>query len=277
VEGTEHEGEVARVTGKIVVPADGAGTEAAARVADVLLLFAGGPRYLGVSAISRELGLSKAVVHRILQSLVSREMLDTDPDVAGYRLGPAAAALGASALRRFDARTAATPILRRLRDDTGETTTLSGLLGDQRVYLDQFESPREIKMTVEIGKRFPLHAGSSGKVILASLPTDRQDALLAQPLLPLTDRTITDVGELRSALAEIGRERVAVSVGERQSGAASVAAPLFGPDGEVHGSISICGPRDRFTPEALERYRVLVRDAAEEIRRSWAWLRGSRS
>ncbi|GHG56610.1 hypothetical protein LWP59_10510 [Amycolatopsis acidiphila] len=70
----------------------------------------------------------------------------------------------------------------------------------------------------------------------ASRPADRQDALLAQPLPPLTDRTITGVG-----------------------------------------SISICGPRDHFTPEALERYRVLVRDAAEEIRRSWAWLRGSRS
>ena len=68
--------------------AESPGTETAARVADVLLLFAGGPQYLGVSAISRELGLSKAVVHRILQSLVSREMLRTDPGVPGYRLGP---------------------------------------------------------------------------------------------------------------------------------------------------------------------------------------------
>lgn len=135
---------------KPAAASDNTGTEAAARVADVLLLFTGGPRYLGVSAISRELDLSKAVVYRILQSLVSREMLATDPGVAGYRLGPAAVALGASALRRFDARVAATPVLRRLREETGETTTLSGLVGDERVYLDQFESPREIKMTVEL-------------------------------------------------------------------------------------------------------------------------------
>ncbi|MFI0355996.1 IclR family transcriptional regulator [Actinomadura sp. 9N407] len=256
---------------------DGVGTEAAARVADVLLLFAGGPRYLGVSAISRELGISKAVVHRILRSLVSREMLATDDGVPGYRLGPAAVALGVSALRRFDARAAAAPVLRRLRDQTGETTTLSGLVGDQRVYLDQFESRNEIKMTVEIGTRFPLHAGSSGKVILASLPADRREAILAGPRAALTERTVTGEAELRADLAVIGADGVAASMGERQADAGSVAAALLGPDGEVHGAISVCGPAYRFTPEAVERYRVLVREAAEEIRAGWAWLQDSAS
>jgi IclR family acetate operon transcriptional repressor len=260
---------------KPAVASDNAGTEAAARVADVLLLFTGGPRYLGVSTISRELDLSKAVVYRILQSLVSREMLATDPGVAGYRLGPAAVALGASALRRFDARVAAIPVLRRLRDETGETTTLSGLVGDERVYLDQFESPREIKMTVELGRRFPLHAGSSGKVILASLPEDRREALLQRELPALTEHTITAADQLRDVLADVTRDGVAVSLGERQPGAGSVAAPLFGPDDEVHGSISICGPQYRFTPDAVSRYRDLVREAAAEIRQSWAWLQES--
>ncbi|XVQ14655.1 IclR family transcriptional regulator [Spirillospora sp. CA-255316] len=251
--------------------ADNVGTEAAARVADVLLLFAGGPRYLGVSAISRELGISKAVVYRILQSLVSREVLATDEGVPGYRLGPAAVALGASALRRFDARAAATPVLRRLREETGETTTLSGLVGDERVYLDQFESPREIKMTVDLGTRFPLHAGSSGKIILAFLPEERREAVLSRPLAALTERTVTDEAALRAELRAIAAEGVAVSLGERQADAGSVAAPLIGPDGEVHGSISICGPSYRFTPEAVDRYRALVREAAEEIRRGWSW------
>ncbi|MDL4774050.1 MULTISPECIES: IclR family transcriptional regulator [Thermomonosporaceae] len=255
---------------------DNVGTEAAARVADVLLLFAGGPQYLGVSAISRELGLSKAVVYRILQSLVSREILETDADTAGYRLGPAAVALGVSALRRFDARNAAAPVLRRLRDETGETTTLSGLVGDERVYLDQYVSPHEIKMTVEIGRRFPLHAGSSGKVILASLPEERRAAVLARPLAALTGRTVTDEETLRRQLADAAREGVAVSLGERQADAGSVAAPLFGPDGEVHGSISVCGPRYRFAPDVVERYRELVCDAADEISRNWTWLRESR-
>jgi IclR family acetate operon transcriptional repressor len=253
------------------------GTEAAARVADVLLLFTGGPEYLGVSTISRELGLSKAVVYRILQSLVSREVLATDPGTVGYRLGPAAVALGASALRRFDARAAAAPVLRKLRDVTGETTTLSGLVGDERVYLEQFESRAEIKMTVDIGKRFPLHAGSSGKAILAALPDWRRDAVLSGELAALTDRTITDEAALREELATIAREGVAVSLGERQAGAGSVAAALMGPDGEVHGSISVCGPVYRFTPEKVDRYRRLVHEATEEITRGWSWLREPRA
>ncbi|WP_205215188.1 IclR family transcriptional regulator [Amycolatopsis albispora] len=249
------------------------GTEVAGRVADVLLLFATGPKYLGVSAIGRELGVSKAVVYRILQSLVSREMLATDPGVAGYRLGPAAVALGASALRGFDLRVAAAPVLRRLRDETGETTTLSGLLGDERVYLEQFESEREIKMTVELGKRFPLHAGSSGKVILANLPADRREALLAAPHDALTERTIVAEDELRAELERVAEDGVAVSLGERQAGAGSVAAPVFGPDGEVRGAISICGPEYRFTPDLVERYRELVRAAAGEIARTPAATR----
>lgn len=258
------------MTNQTAAPPAG-GTEVAGRVADVLLLFAGGPEYIGVSAISRRLGISKAVVYRILQSLVSREILEAG--TAGYRLGPGAVALGVSALRRFNVRNAAAPVLRRLRDETGETTTLSGLVGDERVYLDQFESPREVKMTVEVGRRFPLHAGSSGRVILAFLPEERRESVLSRPLAALTDRTVTDPAALRAGLAVTAREGVAVTFGERQSDAGSVAAPLFGPDGEVHGSISVCGPRQRFTSEAVERYRTLVREAADEITRTWTSCR----
>ncbi|GAA4055124.1 IclR family transcriptional regulator [Actinomadura miaoliensis] len=114
-----------------------------------------------------------------------------------------------------------------------------------------------------------LHAGSSSRVILAFLPEGRREAVLSRPLAALTDRTITDKPDLRARLAETARDGVAVSLGERQADAASVAAPLFGPDGEVQGSISVCGPLHRFTPEAIARYRTLVREAAEEITRTW--------
>lgn len=246
------------------------GTTATSRVADVLLLFVGERERLGVSTISRELGLSKAVVYRILQSLVSRDILTTDPDTAGYRLGPGAVALGASALRRFDARTVAAPLLRRLRDETGETTTLSGLVGDRRVYLDQFESHAEIKMTVDIGRRFPLHAGSSGKAMLATMSDQRLESILSGELAAFTERTVVNAPTLREQLAVIAQEGVAVSLGERQAGAGSVAAPLIGPDHEVHGAISICGPEYRFTTEKIEHYKHLVRNAISEITQNWA-------
>jgi len=247
------------------------GTEAADRVADVLLLFTAASSALGVSAISRELGLSKAVVHRILQSLTSRQLLALDPPSRGYRLGAGAAALGARALRQSDLRRAALPVLRRLRDATGETTTVSKIIADERVYLDQFESQREIKMTVEVGRRFPLHAGSSSRVILAFLPTDRQLAVLARPLVALTPSTITDAATLRRALQEIREDRTSVSCGERQDGAGSVAAPVFGFDGQVVGAISVCGPVQRFDDDTCRRLRPLVRSAAEDISRQLGW------
>jgi IclR family acetate operon transcriptional repressor len=248
-----------------------AGTESAGRVADVLALFTTGAAALGVSEISRELGLSKAVVHRILQSLASRSFVETDPQTRGYRLGPGAVALGARALRDLDLRRAASPVLRRLREATAETTTLSAPIGGSRVYLDQYESPQEIKMTVELGRPHPLHAGASSRAILAFLPEESRETVIAGGLARLTPETIGDPGELRRRLAEVHSTGYATSHGERQHGAGSVAAPVFGMDGEVTGAISVCGPVSRFDPATVERYVPLVCRAAADISRSLGW------
>ena len=167
----------------------GGGTESTSRVADVLLLFVEGPSTLGVTRIARELGLSKAVVHRILQSLAGRDMVVLDAVSREYRLGPSVAALGARALRESDLRSAALPLLRRLRDETRETATLSTPVPHGRVYLDQVVGLHEIKMTVELGRRFPLHAGSSGKCMLAHLDAEHRDEVLAGGLESLTPHT----------------------------------------------------------------------------------------
>jgi DNA-binding IclR family transcriptional regulator len=254
--------------------ADINGTEAAARVADVLLLFTDGPDSLGVSAIARELGLAKAVVHRILRTLTDRGLLATDPASRGYRLGPASAALGARALRESTLRTAAMPVLRELQQATDETTTVSARVPAGRVYLDQVESAQEIKMTVEVGRRFPLHAASSSTCILAFLPPAEQDAVLAGELATMTSRTVTQVNALRARLTEVRALGYAHSVGERQSGAASVAAPVFGFDGTVLGAISVCGPVDRVDDDARQRFAPLLCEAADRVSRTLGWRGG---
>lgn len=253
---------------------DQLGTEAAARVADVLLAFLQGPRSLGVSALARELGLSKAVVHRILQTLVNRGLLTSDLTTREYHLGPAAAALGARSLRESDLRTVAMPVLRELQQATGETTTVSALVPGGRVYLDQVESTKEIKMTVEIGRRFPLHAGSSSTSMLAFLPAAQQEEVLRTHLEALTARTVVDPDALRGRLHEVRRSGVAQSDGERQSGAGSVAAPVFGVDGSVQGAISVCGPADRVGPAARERFVPLLVEASDRISRGMGWRGG---
>ena len=249
----------------------GTGTEAAARVVDVLLLFADGPSTLGVSRIARELGLSKAVVHRILQSLTARGMTAYEPSSREYRLGPAIAALGARALRESDLRSAALEVLRRLGDETGETATLTSPVPNGRVYLHQVEGVHEIKMTVELGRRFPLHAGSSGKCMLAFLPAAEQDRVLSGRLDALTPHTVVDPVALRAELAEIRARGYAASAGERQADAASVAAPVFGLSGDVIGAISVCGPRYRLTADFAERVAPQVVTAATQISKRMGW------
>jgi IclR family transcriptional regulator, acetate operon repressor len=241
------------------------GTESASRVADVLLVLADGPHYVGVSEGARRLGLSKTVVHRILRSLASRRLVSADDARGRYCLGPAAAALGARAMRDLDLRAAAMPVLRRLHAATDETTTVSALVGTARIYLDQVVSLNEIKMTVEVGRPFPLHAGASSKALLAAAGPELQAQVLDGELAVLTPLTIVSRDRLRRELDAISETGVAVSHGERQDGAGSVAAAVIGVDDHVIGAISLCGPVARFGGDEVKRYRPLVRDAAAEI------------
>lgn len=252
--------------------ATASGTEAAGRVADVLLAFLDGPSVHGVSALARRLDLSKAVVHRILRTLVERGLVVADD--AGYRLGPASGALGARALRESDLRAVALPVLRRLQAATAETTTVSALVPGARVYLDQVVGRSEISMSVEIGRRFPLHAGSSSTAILAFMPAAAQDTVVSGPLDRLTDLTVADPTALRDRLDQVRRDGHAHSDGERQRGAGSVAAPVFDVDGAVVGAISVCGPVDRVDETARARFVPLLVAAADEISRALGWRGG---
>jgi DNA-binding IclR family transcriptional regulator len=252
------------VPGKTTGTGSAGGTEAADRVADVLLLFALSDDPLGVSRIARSLGLSKAVVHRILQSLTSRSLLQMVPGASTYVLGPAATSLTMRAWSQLDVRSIASPILRRLRNDTRETTTLSVLVGNQRVYLDQYESPQEVKMVIEIGPRFPLHSGASGRSILAHLPQAYIDEAVRHLVTANPD---LDVEDYLAKLEDVRVKGYAASINERKTGAAAIAAPFFDSSGNVIGSISSSGPQFRYGEEGHEDHAKLVTEAARAITR----------
>ncbi|SEG54742.1 DNA-binding transcriptional regulator, IclR family [Thermomonospora echinospora] len=233
------------------------------RAMDVLLLFGRSTRPdLGVTEIATELGLTKAAVHRILTALRSRELITVDPVTRRYALGHAAIALGRAYLARMDLRAMAAPELRRLAQQTGETATLSIRRGDTRLYVDQVVPPNELRMEVSLGIPYPLHAGSSSKVILAFLDDIEVDGYLRRhPLEALTDKTLVDEGRLRKELAAIRRRGYATSLGERQEGAASVAAPIFDHDGRVIAGLSVAGPLTRFKPRLNECAPLVVESA----------------
>jgi IclR family transcriptional regulator, acetate operon repressor len=236
------------------MPQNGAGHQTITgveRALDVLSLFAGeGVRTLGVTEIAEALGISKAVVHRILSSFRVKGYIEYDEDSRRYRLGSKILTLGLSYLDRLDVQEEARDALRELSRRTGETATLSVRTGWNRVYVDQVTPPRDIKMVVQLGSSFPLHAGASSKALLAFLPTELQDAYVSRgPLEQLTDLTVVDEQTLRGQLVEIRERGYAVSLGERQAGAGSVAAPIIAHDGTAVAVVSVCGPVERFRDE----------------------------
>jgi len=253
----------------------GNGTEGAARVADVLLLYIEGPDVIGVSTIARTLGLSKAVVFRIVQSLTAKGILALDEKTRAYRLGPAAAALGARSLQSMDLLRDARDSLVELRDGTGETATLAVLLGHSRVYLDQVASQNELKVTVELGARLPLHVGSVGRAMLAFASPSLVDEVLSQPLVALSAASVTDRDELLRLLNSARAEGVATSISERRVETASISSPIFDFRGDVLGAVSICLPVSRFTPELIADATPKVRAAADDVSTRMGWLGGA--
>jgi IclR family transcriptional regulator, acetate operon repressor len=234
------------------------------RAMDVLLYFGrSGQPDLGVTEIATALGLTKAAVHRILTALRSRELITVDPATRRYALGHAAVALGRAYLARTDVRAMAAPELRALAAATGETATLSLRRGDTRLYVDQVVPEQELRMEVTLGIPYPLHAGGSSKAFLAFLDEAEIEAYVSRhPLNSLTDRTITDPAKLRKELAAIRKRGYATSLGERQAGAASIAAPIFDHDGHVVAVLSVAGPAARFQPDAAEAADALTSAAA---------------
>ena len=246
----------------------GAGSQTIAaveRAADVLAAFTDHAS-LGVTELATRLALSKAVVHRTLASLRTRGFVDLEESTRRYTLGPAALALGLSYLQRIDVRDPARAVLRGLSDATGETATLSVRRGHVRMYIEQVTPAREVHMTVRLGLPYPLHAGASSKCFLAFLSDDARAEYLAGHLASLTPRTVTDPAPLGRQLDAIRRRGYAVSFGERQEGAGSVAAPILDHEQLPVAVVSVCGPADRFRRE-VERIAPLLLEATAGLSR----------
>jgi IclR family acetate operon transcriptional repressor len=238
------------------------------RAADILLLFTqSGEPNLGVTEITKALGLSKAAVHRILASLRSRGFIDLIEESRRYALGTSSLSLGLTCLARLDIHTLAHPELKNLSRLTNETATLSIRSGYERFYIDQITPNREIVMSVAMGVTHPLHAGSSSKAFLAWLPEAEITAYLKRKLKPVTSRTVVDPVKLVREVGAIRAKGFAQSVGERQSGSASVAAPIFDRTGAPIAVISICGPSERFKSELKDCVPALIESANRLSRR----------
>lgn len=244
------------------------------RAVDILLHIADrpGPDF-GITELADELSMSKAAVHRVLASLKGRGLIQLDERTRRYSLGVAALRLGLAYLDRIDVRRMGRPALEELSQRTGETATLSVLLGEhQRIYVDQVTPDREVIMSVTMGEPYPLHAGASGRGFLAFLSEETRETYLTEGNLKvLTDRTMVDVDELRRTLEQVRARGFATSSGERKAGAAAVAAPVLSHDGFPVAVVSICGPQERFLAHVDEcREELLI--ASRTLSERFGWV-----
>ncbi|MBD0317295.1 MAG: IclR family transcriptional regulator [Thermoleophilia bacterium] len=220
--------------------------------------------------IARATGLPVATVHRILAFLRSRGYVERDEGTKRFRLGLAALRLGERARVVLDLRAAARSVLLRLARETDETALLVVLSErrDTSICLERVESSQPLRLSVEPGRRLPLHAGASQKALLAFMSAEDVEAVLRAPLERVCRATITDREALRGQLAEIRRRGWAISFEETNVGAWGVAVPLLSADGSAAASLGLAGPTARLSPDAVADHVARVHEGAAEIARS---------
>lgn len=231
----------------------------------VLMQLAEPPGEWGVSELSRALGLARSVTHSLLQTLVARGIAAQNPQSRRYYLGLALVPLADAAARRFDLRAEARAALRELAAESDECAYLIVPAGDMCVVLDRADPSQVMRVTMEVGSRGHLHAGSNPKAILAFLPDEQIERVLAARGLPKrAPRTTTEAARLRRELEEIRARGYSFTEQEMFEGIAGVAAPVFDRTGAVVASIGIGGLLGRVRAQK-ERHIELTLRAARDV------------
>jgi DNA-binding IclR family transcriptional regulator len=233
----------------------------------VLALFNAETPEWGVTELALQAGMPKSTVYRVLRVLLQHEFLAQDPVTRRFRLGLGALELGRRAYEGHELRGVALPILQRIAALSGETVLLEVLNQehDRVVCVERAQRQSGLRLILEVGSTVPLHAGASSKVLLAYLPDEEIDAVIARGLPPLTAHTITDGDELRASLAEIRRHGYAVSFEETDDGAAGLAVPVWDRSGTVIAGLTIAGPVTRVNQGSIPRLLEIARDGARQI------------
>jgi DNA-binding IclR family transcriptional regulator len=205
---------------------------------------------VGLSELCQRTGLPRATAHRLAVGLEVHGLLHRGSD-GRWRPGPTLAELAAGGTDPL--LEAASAVLPRLRDITGESVQLYRREGTQRICVATAEPASGLRDTVPVGARLPMTAGSGAKVLAAWAEPAVQRALLA-------DATF---GE--RVLVDVRRRGWAQSVAERESGVASVSAPVRDGAGQVVAAVSVSGPVDRIGRRPGVRWAADLLAAAEAL------------
>jgi DNA-binding IclR family transcriptional regulator len=227
----------------------------------------------GVTEIASALGVHKSTVSRLIAALESRGFVEQLSDRGKYRLGFAIVRLAGSTSAQMDLAKESQPICDALAAETGETTNVAILDGDRIINIVETGGSAEYTIVRSwIGQRCPAYATSSGKVLLAALPTEQVHQLYGEQLASFTTNTITDRATLDAQLARARHAGWSSASEELELGLNAVAAPVRRHTGEVIAALSVSGPSHRFQPAQFESVAGITMTAADRISRRLGFL-----
>ena len=220
--------------------------------------------YLGVTELSNELGLHKSTVHRLLASLQKGGLVQRDPGTRKYRLGIHLVELGNAVLNSRGLPQVALPYLHYVADEVKEITYLAIREGDRIMNILQVPAPHLVQSVSWLGSG-SLHSTSTGKVFLAHMGDEEFQSYVRGGLAPMTDRTISDPGELEKEREQIRQRGYATSWEENQEGVNALAVPIWDSEDQVVAVMGVVGPSYRFTREKAIQAIEVMRGVAREI------------
>lgn len=219
---------------------------------------------LTLGEIRESTEMPTSTVQRLVTNLVAQGFLDREGD--SFRIGMKMAYWAAPATRGVAMLDLFTPLLRDLRDRTGETAAFFQAERGYRVCVALAETRHALRREMHVGSILPLHAGSAGQVLLAWDP-ELLARILDSTLATFTELTITTSEELESAARRTRRDGFSITTGERDDGASGLSAPVFDSTGGLVGAVTISGPTLRMPHSVSEGWVEDLLSTAERMTR----------
>lgn len=245
---------------------DLAGGTPTLRIFALLELIAAKGEFVTLQGMVEETGLPKPTMHRMLAQLESAELLVRQSDGRHYGTGGRLRDLAEHILLNATQHGATHAVLRHLVGQVGESCNITGLSGDEVIYLDRIETREPLRFHLHPGSRVPAHASASGKMLLSQMSVrQRRNLLEHAPLRACTAATITDLDDLDVELEAVAERGWAVDAEEFLPGLVCVAMPIQTPRRRSNRCVAVQAPVARVPVEEAQRFVAPLRAAAEAI------------
>lgn len=198
---------------------------------------------LALTEVADRAGIPRAAARRFLHTLETLGYVRARG--REFSLTPRVLELGFSYLSALSLPEVVQPHLERLSHRVGESVSAAVLDGDDIVYIARVPTRRIMSVGITIGTRFPAHATSMGRVLLAALHERPEGPFVS----PATGEGV-DPSALAAALEDAADDGYAIVDGELEPGVRSVAAPIRGRDGTI-AAVNVSTAKTRVPLDAL--------------------------